>query len=283
MDDVDPFGRRKDENPLAGLGWHEHDPAGTPEPAAPFNAAGRPSRTEPYNAAGRPARTEPAEPAADPPRRPERRPPPRPDSPAVRPARVLRGMFGFVVVLVAGGALLSAFSRPALERAERFARSLTTPAAPPAAIPGGSGEPRGLARGSLLRPAAFRLAVARLRSGGHGRLTNLRVAPERIDAILLTQDGRMRIVRVAPDGVARVVHTSARGFAGAKTMSLAAIDAGAPQRLTRSAAGRLERSTSDVRYLVYSQFGGTMRWTVFFGSGAAFSADARGRIVRRIG
>ena len=44
-DDLDPFGRRKDDNPLASLGWHDDETASTVEPepqqAAPVAGAGR--------------------------------------------------------------------------------------------------------------------------------------------------------------------------------------------------------------------------------------------------
>ena len=113
---------------------------------------------------------------------------------------------------------------------------------------------RGLSVTSLLRPAAFGKAMNRLRTGGYGRLTNLRVAPDRIDASMLTKDGRLRQVQVVPGGAVRVLGTSPTGFAGARTMALKGINRSAPSRLTRSAAGRLKQPASRVDYLVLSEF-----------------------------
>ena len=56
----------------------------------------------------------------------------------------------------------------------------------------------------------------RLRTGGYGRLGNLRVAPERIDATLVTKDGRLRQVQIVPGGAVRVIGTTGAGFAGAR-------------------------------------------------------------------
>ena len=136
-------------------------------------------------------------------------------------------------------------------------------------------NPRGVGRGSLLRPFAFGAAIKRLRNGGYGRLTNLRVAPERIDAILLTKGGALRNVQIVPGGAVRQFGTATGGFRGVPTMSLAGINSGAPQRLTRSAAERLGVPASRVNYLVYTQFGGVAQWNVYFTGGQIFSADAQ--------
>ncbi len=124
--------------------------------------------------------------------------------------------------------------------------------------------------------------MTRLRTGGYGRLTNLRVAPDRIDASMLTKDGRLRQVQIVPGGAARVLATSPTGFTGARTMTMKGIDAGAPQRLTRSAAGRLEQPAGGIDYLVLTEVGAARQWNAYFKGGQIFSADARGRITRRI-
>ena len=104
--------------------------------------------------------------------------------------------------------------------------------------------------------------MTRLRTGGYGRLSNLRVAPDRIDASMLTKDGRLRQVQIEPGGAVRVLGTSPTGFAGARTMTMKGIDTGAPNRLTRSAARRLGAPTSRVDYLVLSEFAGARQWNV---------------------
>jgi hypothetical protein len=282
--DLDPFGRRKDENPLAALGWDAGETASTAVPE------------------------------------PQPEPPPTPERPAARarptaPAdaerleallrsqlargagfglgRLVRAVVVLAVLFAVVAAVMGSFIRPGVQRADDFARDLNPPGAPDAQRPGaGESSPsgrtqatlpaRGLSVTSLLRPAAFGKAMRRLRTGGYGRLTNLRVAPDRIDASMLTKDGRIRQVQIVPGGAARVLATTPTGFAGAKTMSIAGIDRGAPSRLTRSAAGRLKQAAGRVDYLVYADFAGTRQWNVYFKGGQIFSADAHGQITRRI-
>lgn len=291
-DDLDPFGRKKGEDPLASLGWTGGET--TTEPKA---------RDEPLAGVS-------AEPEAPP--RPPREPRPRPrrerrpvQGTQFRPGRAVRGLIIVAIVVAALGSVLGSVVSTGVDKVERFVDDLTTPqaASPPAASETPSGReqptlepapatpaqptappanPRGVGRGSLLRPFAFGAAIKRLRTGGYGRLTNLRVAPERIDATLLTKGGALRHVQIVPGGALRQFGTATGGFRGVPTMSLAGIDAGAPQRLTRSAAERLGIAPSRVNYLVYTQFGGVTQWNVYFTGGQIFSADASGRITRRI-
>ncbi len=297
MGETDAFGREKGEDPLAGLGWHSEQPADQPPPPTPAQrrSGGADSAPPPAHAAP------PPEPNADPP--PQRRERPRRTQPGAgpRPAGAVRALV-LVALVFGGGALaLAGLGTQAVDRAERFVQSLTTPAGPSSGAPAPAGqtgaaertassstgrapsEPRGVARGSLLRPFAFGKAVRTLRAGGYGRLTSMRVAPQRIDAILRTKSGGLRVVQIGPDGAARVLSSRGSGFSNVPTLSLAAIDGGAPDRLTRAAAKRLGKPTSHVSYLVYSQLGGAGRWTAFFRSGETFAGDARGRIARRIG
>ena len=99
--------------------------------------------------------------------------------------------------------------------------------------------------------------IKRLRNGGYGRLTNLRVAPERIDATLITQGGAPapRADR-ARRRDAPVRHARPSGFGGAPTMSLKDIDAQRAAAPDASAAERLGVPPSRVNYLVYTQFAG---------------------------
>jgi hypothetical protein len=198
-------------------------------------------------------------------------------------ARVIRAVFVLAILVAVLGAVVGTLVDSGVKRVDRFARELAPPQ-PPAPVQ--SARPalpaRGLSSASLLRPAAFARALARLRHGGYGRLTNLRVAPDRIDATMLTGTGGLRQVQIVPGGAVRVLGTSPSGFAGARTMTLKGIDARAPSRLTRSAAGRLEQATSRVDYLVLSEFAGARQWYVYFAGGHSFSADPHGRITRRI-
>jgi hypothetical protein len=306
-DDLDPFGRRKDENPLASLGWHGDETASTvepqPEPAVSAEPAEEGWRAPPSQP---PAKAKPGRPreratatasTASPQREAERLEAvvrsPLGRGRGVGVARMIRALIVIVIVFAVLGGIISTLVDEGVDRADRFLRDFETPDVQVPAVPGSderspSGREqatlpaRGLSFNSLLRPAAFGRAMRRLRTGGYGRLSNLRVAPDRIDATMLTKDGRLRMLQIVPGGRVRVLQTSPGGFTGAPTMALKAIDPGAPYRLTRSAAGRLEQPASRVDYLVLSDFAGARQWNAYFKGGQIFSADARGRINRRV-
>jgi len=306
-DDLDPFGRRKDDNPLASLGWDGEETASTvdpqpgPRPEPATRPAGRARPAEPAESWKRP--TPPGE-------RPvttasEEASPAKPGlerallrSQLARGTgfgigRLVRAVVLIVVVFAVLGGIISALVDEGVDRADRFVRELTPPDVQPPAVPGAderspSGRAqatlpaRGLTVTSLLRPAAFGRAMTRLRTGRYGRLANLRVAPDRIDATMVTQGGRLRLLQIVPGGTVRVLQTTPGGFTGAPTMSLKGIDPGAPNRLTRSAAERLGSPASRVDYLVLTKFGGERQWNAYFKGGQIFSADVRGRIIRRV-
>ncbi len=213
-----------------------------------------------------------------------------------------------VIALSIGAAVLAGVGSSVVDRASdevsKAIDSSKTPASPDPLVPGvpatpptpasepGSAPARpvkpavGLNRGSLLLRENFRTAMRRLRTGGYGRLTNLRVAPDRIDATMLTKGGRLRQIQVQPGGSIREFGISSSGsaFRNVQTLSIADINTAAPSRLTKSAAGRLKQPASKINYLVYSlSFGPDARWYAFFKGGQTFSADARGKINRRIG
>lgn len=313
-DDLDPFGRKKGEDPLASLGWGSSEG----EPAAEASVSDSESADAAQTGFGRePAREPqpdrqpdgPPPPPPPPPRPREQRPPrgPQAESKSVQfgVGRAVRGLVILGILVAVGGGAISAFVNSGVDRVDRFVREFTTPqeATPEPSIsqevPSGAEQPtppppnparaavptnpRGVGRGSLLRPYAFGAAIKRLRSSGLGRLANLRVAPERIDATLLTKAGSLRHVQIVPGGTLRKFGSAgATGFSGVPTMSLAGIDAGAPQRLTRSAAERLRVPASRVNYLVYTQVAGAGQWGVYFTGGQIVLGDAQGRITRRI-
>ena len=304
-DDLDPFGRKKDEDPLASLGWRGDETASSAElEPEPVTTAGRAAAmsagTEPAQERAReePANDWPAPtPTATPPprRAPGERAIPRTPSPRQRSpvTSVIRGVIFLGIVIALLGGVIGTLVGEGVDRVEEFGRELEAPDVQVPAVPGSDEESpsgraqatlpaRGLSVTSLLRPAAFGKAMTRLRTGGYGRLTHLRVAPDRIDATMVTKDGRLRQVQVVPGGAVRVIGTSPAGFTGARTMTLKGIVAAAPSRLTRSAAGRLKQPASRVDYLVLSEFAGARQWNAYFKGGETFSADARGRITRRV-
>jgi len=305
-EDLDPFGRKKDENPLASFGWEGDETAATAAepsrnrnrerereamPTAVFGAAAEPSDAEP--------RTPPSLPGPDPDPARWRSPQghdhagPTATAPRRPAARLVKAVIVLGALIAVLGGVIGTLVDEGVERADRFVDEFAPPEVQAPGVPGAEDDaaapeagraervPRGLSAGSLLRPAAFGRALTRLRTGGHGRVTNLRVAPDRIDVTTVTKDGRLRLLQIVPGGALNVLQTTG-GFAGAQTMTLKGVVASGPSRLTRSAAERLRQPASRVSYLVLSDFAGTRQWNIYFKGGQIFSADARGRITRRV-
>lgn len=155
-------------------------------------------------------------------------------------------------------------------RAVSAAPAPARPAAPPA----------GLGTRSLIREGNFARALRRLR--GRGRLRILRVAPDRMDAQLVTSGGRLRNVQVTSDGSLRDLGTAGSGAGGLPAIPLARVDAGAPQRIVRAAARQAHANPSRVDYLVLLELPNGQAWNVYFTSGLHFTADAHGANPRRL-
>ena len=140
--------------------------------------------------------------------------------------------------------------------------------------------PKGVAGRSLVRKANFSAALGKLRSS-ELRLTNLRLAPERIDAQLLTRGGRLRSVQVQPGGSAKQLGPdSGAGFDQTSTIPFARLNPGAPQRLARRGAAKLGVPVSTLQYLVPTNFGGNVTWAAYFKRGRYVIGDAAGRYQR---
>lgn len=165
-------------------------------------------------------------------------------------------------------------AEPDPEPARTAAPEPAKPAAPPR-------PPTGLQRGSLLRRANLALALRRLRAEAKGRPRNVRVAAERVDVQVVLRDGRLRSAQAAWDGEVRVLSTTPTPIGGLDSFTWAQIDAGAPQRIVRSATGRARRPASAFDYTVFLDIGGG-QWSAFLKGGQAFVATPGGRITRQI-
>ncbi|HEX8120026.1 MAG TPA: hypothetical protein VF549_02065 [Solirubrobacteraceae bacterium] len=134
--------------------------------------------------------------------------------------------------------------------------------------------PHGLARGSLLRKAAFRSAMAEVRRAAPGgaRLSRLRVSADRIEAEVLA--GRRTITLRKPWNAKVTVVSKAPATDGDATLvSFARLDTAAPQRIAK-VAGR------DLDYLVLFDAVG-LRWNGFLvGGKGQLTASPDGRLVR---
>jgi hypothetical protein len=153
----------------------------------------------------------------------------------------------------------------------------TITAAPEPAKP----APQGLAAGSLVRRDNLAAALREIRSSGGGRLTHLRVAPERIDATLLTPAGRLRNVQMRPGGqLERLGPDSGPGFDQTSTIPFSRLNPAAPQRLARAGAERIHVPVSTLQYAVPTVFSGTLNWAAYFKRGRYVLGNASGRFQR---
>ena len=141
--------------------------------------------------------------------------------------------------------------------------------------------PQGLAAGSLVRRGNLAAALKQIQTSGGGRLTQLRVAPERIDATLLTPAGRLRNVQIKPGGqMERFGPDSGPGFDQASTIPFSRLNPAAPQRLARAGAERIHVPVSTLQYAVPTVFSGALTWAAYFKRGRYVLGDASGRFQR---
>ncbi|MFL5843600.1 MAG: hypothetical protein ACJ762_02830 [Solirubrobacteraceae bacterium] len=259
--DYDAFGRKTGEDPLGDLGWRGEAAGVEPDQAAPEPKPRADPGTEPDSEIG--ATFEIA------------------DRVAQMGGRMVRRFVVLVTLVVIGAAGLAVFGSVETDTSTGGGSVVeTSTAAEPAgeapepeAVP-----PTGLGSRSLLRPGAFAKAMARLRSRGLGQVANLRLAPDRIDAQLLTAGGRLRDVQIQAGQAVHELSISGPGFGHLESIAYSAIDAKAPARFARSAARPRHRPVARIDYLVLLKAGDEIIWSLFFKDGTHFTADAHGRI-----
>ena len=142
-------------------------------------------------------------------------------------------------------------------------------------------KPTGLSKDSLMRRANVAAALRTLRSDENTKLTNLRLAPDRIDATLLTDEGRLRHVQIQPGGeLERFGSDSGPGFDNVSTIPFAKLNPGAPQRLARRGAREHDVPISELQYAVPQDLSDGLRWVVYFTRGRYVIGNAAGRFER---
>ena len=280
MPEYDAFGREIGEDTLAGWrtgsGAQPPQPAPAPQQAPPQQAA--PQRAAPAAVtSGDPlgGAAAPSAPPVVPQTRRERK---RQSSGGLGAPRRRRRGIRLVVLLIVAWVTFNVISGIA-GKVDEVARTITIPNVSP---PEAAKAPVGLEQGSLLRPAKFREAIAQIRRRGGGKLQNLRVAPERIDATLISDRGTLTHVQVSVTEGYRRFSESGPGFTASDTVPFGKLDARIPRKVTRAAAERLGGPVDQINYLVPSLSDGKVVWGAYFKNGAIFLADARGRITRRI-
>jgi hypothetical protein len=281
MPEYDAFGREIGEDTLSGL---------TSEPVAhPFAPQSAPEQPP----APEPATSEPAARPAAP--QPAREQPPAPEPAAAQPTftaptrRRRRGRAGALVALVILAILIAvpAFIvvgvvRTATDAVDSFQALVPDPEVPAideALTP--AKPPAGLAGASLLRSANLDRALRRLRAAHLGRITNLAIRPERIDA-QLAKGGRLRNAEIRADGTLAKGTPSGGGFHAA-TVPFAAIDPRAPERLVRRAAARYHRRVKGIDYVVVMPWPDEAHHVVAYFKGSTIvQGDRSGHVVRLI-
>jgi hypothetical protein len=281
--EYDAFGREIGEDTLAGWrtgsGAQPPQPAPAPQQAAPQQAA--PQQAPAQQAA--PVAVTSGDPlggtaAAPPPVIPQTRRERKQSFGGLGAPRKRRRGIRLVVLLIVAWVTFNVISGIA-GKVDEVARTITIPnLSPPAAAK----PPVGLEQGSLLRPAKFREAIAQIRRRGGGKLQNLRVAPERIDATLISDRGTLINVQVSATEGYRRFSESGPGFTATGTVPFGKLDARIPRKVTRAGAERLGAPVDQINYLVPSLSDGKVVWGAYFKNGSIFLADARGRITRRI-
>jgi hypothetical protein len=244
--EYDAFGREIGDDPLKEL-----------RPSAPAPPRPEPVVREPE--APRPEAPQP-EPVAT--------APPRIDF--VRPSRRRRrGTARLIVALVAAGIALYAVGNVGVkvdggiqDIVDEFPSDTTPPTT----------DATGITGDSLIRKDHFASAIAALRGSGLGRPLTMRIAPDRIDATLIGA-GRLHQIRITPSG--ELNELASGDAAPGRTMSYAAIDTAAPQRLVRAGATK-KVPAARIDYVVISA-GPPMFLGAYFKGGRIVIGDAHGR------
>jgi hypothetical protein len=285
----DAFGREIGEDTLAGLGgnpeekesaWQER----TEREEATWEAAERVevARLE-AAATAEDAQAEAAEDARQAAAGDSRWTAPATPTITVRRSGTARGcLITIVVVLLIGGAaaagILSLVSSVDIDGGTD---AIIKRIEPPTADDGP--KPTGLGEGSLMRRADLAAALTQLRSSENTKLTNLRVAPERIDATLLTNEGRLRHVQITPGGkLRRFGSDGSPGFDNVPTISFSRLNPGAPERLARRGAKAHGVPLSELQYAVPQDISGKVRWVVYFTRGRYVLGNGTGRFERKL-
>jgi hypothetical protein len=304
MDETDPFGRDKGEDPLAEMGWAS---GGT---ATPDIGPGDIAQPETPDVA---AQLQQPQVRADQLRQQQTiaTPGPAPRSRYTHSAgstisggipgqgrRNLTGCSFALIGLIVGLGAIGAFVVPAIIDAVDSVEKSIDDATPDIDVPkdsggggGGGGNgggkrekqtrpPRGLEQASLLRRGNLAPALVRLkRITKSSQVRLIRIDAESIVVQTVASGGRAKLARATWRGDASLLSTSAGG--GGSTFSWSEIDASAPNRIVRAMTkGRSSRSFD---YLVLIDAVG-LRWSAFLKNGrGTFQAEPDGRGVSKVG
>jgi hypothetical protein len=191
---------------------------------------------------------------------------PAPRAPSTGPGNAARTLSSLVVALliVAGITVAVIVGIGGKDDSSSGPRSLgSSLELPTASAPQTAPPPaKPAAHHSLIGRSALAGALRRLH--GRGRLRLLRVAPDRINAQLVTRAGSLRNVEVTDDGALHDFGLGGSAAGGLPTIPFAQVDVAAPGRIVRAAARRAGRKPSRVDYLVLLKLPTGLSWNVYF-------------------
>lgn len=263
MPEYDAFGRRIGEDPLVEQGWSTSAAAPVAparDPDAPFGAPVLAPQPQTQVDTGDLVRT------------------------AGNPFRTIRWILRLApvaVIIIIAMTAMSAGTSAVKDAFDDVKGAFPTVVADPS-DPGGPGGPATPAA-SLLERTGMAKALRRLEAEVPGRLRAVRIAADRID-VVVQRGGKMRVAQFAAGAEApSILSTSASAAPGTGTLTYDQVKPAAAARLIRAANKRLNRKTSQIDYLVPSDFAGSTVWGVYYTGGLIAQGDGRGRFTRRIG
>lgn len=273
-DDLDPFGRKKDDAGLGDLGWGtSSDPSATPQPAVPEHT----DPTQPTVAASSTDFTQ--------------APPPSGPSPFGRRRRAFPFLF-LIQFAVIGAIAFGIYSvvdegKDAVDQArgvlDTFDNPNTVGGGGGAADPEDDTVPDEVKARQLFKAAGLRDALKVLEKEVPGRIVHLSIRRDRLN-MQVFRAGKLSNVNFAADAeIPEILSTSANSSLSPGAMSYEEINPAAPERLIKAAGARVRKPPSAVDYLVVQKFTGDVQWGVYYQGGSPIvQGDSRGRYLRRI-
>jgi hypothetical protein len=287
----DAFGREIGEDTLSGLGGDEKDAgSGSDWEARIAEARAAQEAEEQEQAVPQPA-PEPAVFTAGP--QVPIAPPPSPTGPAQRPmvsiprtGRRNRSGFGCLVgfviltaILVGPVIAIVSFVGDTADEIKRSIPNLSDPGSGDETAP----PPQGLGARSMIRAQHLSPALRQIRAMEAGRLGDLTVWADRVDATLVTRRTREQSVVVTYSGEVRKGNVHDVGIPQ-ETIAWGDVDPEVPEKLARAAAGKA--GADDINYVIARPptvfDSGKLTWIAYYKSGRIVQGDANGKPTRRI-
>jgi hypothetical protein len=219
-------------------------------------------------------------------------PPPSPTEPARRPTVAIprsgrrnRSGFGCLVGFVILAAIVVgpviAIVSFVSDTADEIKRNI--PNFDPGTADDTAPPPQGLGARSMIRAQNLGPALRQIRAMDRGKLGDLTVWADRVDATLVTRRTREQSVVVTYSGEVRKGDAHDVGIPQ-ETIAWGDVDPKIPEKLARAAAGKA--GADDINYVIARPptvfDDGKLTWIAYYKSGRIMQGDANGKPTRRI-